>query len=265
MTDEHDFAWAFHEEEYKQALELVTEISEFRSLRAEKPSELNIQKERVRNAASRLDEIIREMMEGTSVPRQMIDEIRARRDAAELVEPPQYQVVYAPAAAPPTQNVMVQVVLVTNPASPQEPAQAAPVAEQAQSPEPSTAPATDTLVKPMQRSIEQPELTVAQVEPNPAPAGAEQDKSMQTMQRGRKKETLEDFLMPYLVKVFRSGAYSSGKELHKALVNKAGADDSPFKAGTGRTDALYVTKRGQTLAAGTLNKWMGRVREEAAG
>ena len=98
-----------------------------------------------------------------------------------------------------------------------------------------------------------------------APASAEQDKSVQTMQRARKKETLEDFLMPYLVKVFRSGAYSSGKELHKALVNKAGADDSPFKAGTGRTDALYVTKRGQTLAAGTLNKWMGRVREEAAG
>lgn len=113
-------------------------------------------------------------------------------------------------------------------------------------------------------ATEQGELVEPQAAPDPAPASAEQNESVQTMQRARTKETLEDFLMPYLVKVFRSGTYRSGKEFHRALVSKAGADDSPFKAGTGLTNALYVTERGQTLADSTLNRLMRRVRQEAA-
>lgn len=147
MTDEQDFAWAFHEEKYKDALSLAKDISEFRCLPAGTPSELETQKRELKKAGSRLDEIIGELMEDTSVPRQMIDDIKASREAAELVEPPQPQVVYAPAAAPATQNVVVQVVVVNNPALPPtsalepcptraapadqaEPTQAAPVAEQ---------------------------------------------------------------------------------------------------------------------------------------
>lgn len=113
---------------------------------------------------------------------------------------------------------------------------------------------------------EHPQATVSQSQaaPDLTSASTEQNESVQTMQRARTKETLEDFLMPYLVKVFRSGTYRSGKEFHRALVSKAGADDSPFKAGTGLTNALYVTERGQTLADSTLNRLMRRVRQEAA-
>lgn len=113
---------------------------------------------------------------------------------------------------------------------------------------------------------EHPQATVSQPQaaPDLTSASTEQNESVQTMQRTRTKETLEDFLMPYLVKVFRSGTYRSGKEFHRALVSKAGADDSPFKAGTGLTNALYVTERGQTLADSTLNRLMRRVRQEAA-
>ena len=44
----------------------------------------------------------------------------------------------------------------------------------AQAAPPTPTPATDALVEPMQRSTEQPDLTVAQVEPNPAPVSTAQ-------------------------------------------------------------------------------------------
>ena len=78
-----------------------------------------------------------------------------------------------------------------------------------------------------------------------------------------KKQTLQEYLMPYLVQEFRRGRYANKKEFHRALVTNAGTDDSPFKAGSGKVDDLYVTSRGQKLASTTLGNWMSRVRVEA--
>lgn len=93
------------------------------------------------------------------------------------------------------------------------------------------------------------------------PESAKADKASKN---GKKKQTLEDFLMPYLVECYRGGTYRSWKEFHKALAEKAGSENSPFKAGTGKTDSLFVTSRGQTLADTTLSRLMARVRNEAA-
>lgn len=93
------------------------------------------------------------------------------------------------------------------------------------------------------------------------PESTKADKANKTR---KNKQTLEDFLMPYLVEFYRSGTYHSWKKFHKALVENAGSENSPFKAGTGKTDSLFVISRGQTLADTTLSRWMTRVRNEAA-
>ncbi|MEY5101037.1 MAG: hypothetical protein RJA36_3756 [Pseudomonadota bacterium] len=158
MTDDQVFAWAFHEEEYKQAMELVAEISAFLSLPAEKPSELDIKKKRLGSARSRLDEIITGLAADPSVPRQMIDEVRRCRDAAELVGlPAESQSLSAPLPA-----VFVQVQLSCVQAN-QGPAtesvsSAQAKVEQPLPSEPPPAPAPTASVELERCPIEQPEL-----------------------------------------------------------------------------------------------------------
>ena len=180
MTDEQDFVRAFYEEEYKQAMELVAEIAEFRSLRAEKPSELDIKKERLGSARSRLDEIIKVLTADTSVPRQMIEEIRECRDAAELVGPPvEFPSPSAPSAGPSQHSAVLVQIQLSCVKSEQEPASESVSSARAEvespplsDPAPASAPAAP--VEPEQRSTESPELTVAHTEPIPAPASTAQ-------------------------------------------------------------------------------------------
>lgn len=132
-------------------------------------------------------------------------------------------------------------------------------------PEPAPQAAHAALATPAPGELPAPAAWVETVQPlSPATSANINALGGRTKAKRCAKETLEDYLMPYIVEVFRSGTYRSAKELYKALVSKAGSDNSPFKAGTGRVDDLYVTKRGQTLADTTLNKWIARVRREAA-
>ena len=178
MTDDQIFAWAFYEEEYKQAMELVAEISEFQSLPAEKPSELAIKKKHLASARSRLDDIIKGLTADPSVPRQMIDEVRRCSDAAELVGPPaESQSLCAPPVGPSTPPaVFVQIQLSCVQAN-QEPAAKSVSSAQAKvehplPSEPTPGPAPTASVQVELDPIEEPGLTVAHAVPIPGPVPA---------------------------------------------------------------------------------------------
>lgn len=98
-----------------------------------------------------------------------------------------------------------------------------------------------------------------------ASGAAETGPSTAEVKPTSRKQTLQDWLMPYLTRVYRGGTYRNWKAFQRALAEQAGTDGSPFKAGTGRTSDLFVVERGQSLAGSTLANWMPRVRREAAG
>ena len=286
MTDEQDFAWSFHEEAYKQAMERVAEISEFRSLRAEKPSELDIQKERVKNAQSGLDEIIKGLAADASVPRRMIEEIREYRAAAELVGPPaESQALSAPPVDPsPHPAFLIQIELSCVQAE-QEPApelvsQAQAKVEQAPPHEPPPAPATTALAEPEQRPTEQSELTVTQVKTNPALASTAQvveqphvDAQIEPAQseqgvtpRPRKRrKTWKDVAWEYVVQVQRKGRYRTCKDLFNALENKGSEQDAPITKGPGdkHRGKLFVVEISESYELKTFQNAWPEIQEAA--
>lgn len=67
----------------------------------------------------------------------------------------------------------------------------------------------------------------------PAADTASRERSEKAGPAGRNIPAWVDKAAPYIAKVLREGRHATAKDLHTALFNKAGIDDSPFQKGSG--------------------------------
>jgi len=79
-----------------------------------------------------------------------------------------------------------------------------------------------------------------------------------------KRQTWRDVAMEYVVGVYKAGQYATTKHFYKALLDKAGTDDSPFQKGTGENSgSLFVQVISKPLSLKTLENAMPKIRQAA--
>lgn len=78
--------------------------------------------------------------------------------------------------------------------------------------------------------------------------------------RTTKRRTWRDVSMPYVVNTYRSGKYKTAHTFYVALVNKAGAGDSPF---TLHDRELFLSDIGQSVAEHTIANAMREIKAAA--
>ena len=84
----------------------------------------------------------------------------------------------------------------------------------------------------------------------PAPVGADGDAPAK---RSNRKPSWATVAMPYMKSLFTAGHYKSASMFYKALMQRAGESDSPFKL---VNHELYCTEAGTTVSDGALgNVW----------
>ena len=79
-----------------------------------------------------------------------------------------------------------------------------------------------------------------------------------------KRQTWRDVGMVYVVGVYKLGQYATTKDFYKALLGKAGTDDSPFQKGTGaNSGSLFVQVISKPLSLKALENAMPEIRQAA--